>query len=141
MRAENINIPSIPPVRTDDTPEELSDYDRKLLAAVVATNKELIIQSKRQSIQLHKVVMKGTERFTDFLSLGLTCAAALFLYNNLPSETKAVIAEKYLTEGIGVIAAIGAGHQLLSNKKARQDLNEFEQQQKDEISFIDREYK
>lgn len=140
MRAENIDIPTIP-LSLDSTPEELSEYDRKLLAAVVATNKELIIQSKRQSIQLRKVIIHGTHRLTEFATLGVASIAAVLLYGNLPPATKATIAENYLQEGIALITSVVAAKQMYSNSKDRKDLDEFERTQVSEISSIDKSYK
>jgi len=141
MRAENIEIPAIAPISLDSTPEELSEYDRKLLAAVVATNKELIIQSKRQSIQLRKVIIHGTHRLTEFVTLGVAAVAAVLLYGNLPPTTKAAIAENYLKEGIALITSAVAARQMYDNRKDRKDLDEFERRQVDEISSIDKSYK
>jgi hypothetical protein len=142
MRAENLDIEAgATPPSIDTTPEELSEYDRKLLSAVVATNKELIIQSKRQVIQLRTVMVHGIQRVTEFITFVTAISGAVFLYGNLPQETKAVIAEKYLNAGItAVVTGVGV-KQMVSNRKDRSDLDNFERQQVDEISSIDKSHR
>jgi hypothetical protein len=137
MRVDNLGIPA----NTDSTPEELSEYDRKLLAASIASNKELIIQSKRQGIQLHKVMVHGIHRVTEFITYAIAAGVAVYLYSELPPTTKAEFAEKYLKEAIAVTTTIVAGKQLINNRQDRTNLEDYENAETANISDIDSKYK
>lgn len=123
-----------------EAPEELSEYDRKLLKAVLTTTKEYLIESKRTRLEINKLLNKALSSIRELIAFGVVVSSGWFFYNNLPSEAKAKVAEDYLGAGITLVTGTAGAAQFMKNKKDNEEMRLIEEKEKDEIREIARRY-